>query len=175
MPAKSPPNARRSGFASDLKIKCPHGLADYRYDPRSLSKMFSAIGCFLPSPELIALRRAVNRTGPFIAMAEDHSAFLQIIGRHLDRYPIAGQSLDPVLFHPAGGVGDKGMAIVELHPITGVGQYFGHETFEFQKFFFRQFMILLNDWSGAADGVRLAPGGQLTKATDAMPSAFSRG
>jgi hypothetical protein len=86
---------------------------------------------FLPSPELIALRRTADRTGPFVAMAEDHSPLLQIIGRHFDRYPIAGQRFDPVLFHPAGGVGDKGMAIIELHAIAGIGQYLGHETFEF--------------------------------------------
>jgi hypothetical protein len=88
---------------------------------------------------LIALRRAGDRTGSIVAMAEDHSPLLKIVGRNFDRYPIAGECLYPVLFHPAGGVGDKGMAIIELHAIAGVGQYLGNETFELQKFFLWQF------------------------------------
>jgi hypothetical protein len=91
-------------------------------------------------------------------MAEDHSPLLKIVGRNFDRYPIAGERLYPVLFHPAGGVGDKGMAIIELHAIAGIGQYLGNETFEFQKFFFRQVTIPLNGLPDAASAKRRRDG-----------------
>jgi hypothetical protein len=36
------------------------------------------------------------------------------------------------------------MSVVELNAVTGVGQYLGHETLEFQEFFLRHVMFLLN-------------------------------
>src|SRR5262252_6715018 len=51
---------------------------------------------------------------------------------------------DPILFHSSGGVGNELMSVVELNAITGVGQYLSHETLEFQEFFLRPVMFLLN-------------------------------
>jgi hypothetical protein len=42
------------------------------------------------------------------------------------------------------------MSVVELNAVTGVGQYLGHETLEFQEFFLRHVMFLLNDQPNAA-------------------------
>ncbi len=47
------------------------------------------------------------------------------------------------------------MSVVELNAITGVGQYLGYETLEFQEFFLWDVMFLLNDGPNAA---RVGPG-----------------
>ena len=63
------------------------------------------------------------------------------------------------------------MSVVELNAVTGVRQYLGDETFEFQEFFLRHVMILLNDRptlrarSGSRSGLAL----RLMKATEPMP------
>ena len=105
-----------------------------------------------PSAELIALRGAADHTGSLVPMTKDQSSLLQIIGRYFDRYPVPGKRFYPILFHPSGGVGDEGVSVIELNAIAGVGQYLSYETLEFQEFFFRQFMILLNDLPDAVGG-----------------------
>src|SRR5437660_8141075 len=69
----------------------------------------------LPAAELAAAlrcaaRRSARRAGPLVLVPEDQPALLQIVGRHLDRHPIARQRLDAVLLHLAGGIGDDLMS-----------------------------------------------------------------
>ena len=59
-----------------------------------------------------------------------------IIGRHLDRHPVAGQRLDPVLLHFARGIGNDLVAGVELDAIASIGKDFGDQSFELDQFFF---------------------------------------
>jgi hypothetical protein len=47
--------------------------------------------------------------------------------RHSDTHAIAGQSLDPALLHPAGGVGDDFMAGVKLNAKARVRQHLDYE------------------------------------------------
>ena len=69
-------------------------------------------------------------------MAEDQPALFEIVGRHLDRDPVAGQRLDAVLLHLAGGVGDDFVPGIELHAIARVGQDFGDQSLELDQLFF---------------------------------------
>src|SRR5271156_578245 len=136
-PARSPANACNSLFVSDLKT-------NIRIVPVAAASsllMSSSINRGLAPAKLIALRRTTGRPGPFVLVAKDQATFFQIIRRHFDGYPIARKSLDPVLLHPAGGVGNKRVAVVELNAIPRVGQYLDHQTLELQKFFFRHVLI----------------------------------
>src|SRR3546814_1474400 len=42
-----------------------------------------------------------------------HPTFCKIVGSHLDRYAVADQHADTVLAHPAGGMGEDVMAVVQ--------------------------------------------------------------
>jgi hypothetical protein len=95
-------------------------------------------------PKLVTLRRTAQRSGAFVLVAKDQSSLFQIVGRYFYRHAIPGQGFDPILFHSSGGVGDKLMSVVELNAVTGVGQYLGYETLEFQEFFLGHVMFLLN-------------------------------
>src|SRR5262245_17829233 len=74
-----------------------------------------------------ARRTAGGRTRALVLVAEDQPALLEVVWRHLDRDPVAGQRLDAVLLHFTGGVGDDLVACVELHAITCVGEDFGDQ------------------------------------------------
>src|SRR5260221_12083481 len=91
-----------------------------------------------PATELAARRCATRSAAArtFVLVTEDQPALLQVIGRHLDRHPIARQRLDPVLFHLAGGVGDDLGSGIELHAVTSGGGGFGHQSFEREQLFF---------------------------------------
>ena len=93
----------------------------------------------LPAAELTAARRRPTRgTGAWalVLVTEDQAALLQIVGRHLDRDPIACQRLDPVLLHLAGGVGNDLVSGVELHAVARIGEDFGDQSFELDQLFF---------------------------------------
>src|SRR5438445_1606909 len=85
--------------------------------------------------------RSAGRTGALVLVAEDQPPFLEVVGRHLDRHPVARQRLDPVLFHLAGGVGDDLVPGIELHAITGVGEDFGDQSLELDQLFFSHVVL----------------------------------
>jgi len=95
-----------------------------------------------PPAKLGALRRTRRGTGALVLVTEDEAPFLKVVGRNLDGHSIAGEGLNPVLFHPSGRVRDKLMTIVELNAIAGIGQYLEDEALELQEFFLRHVMIL---------------------------------
>jgi len=109
----------------------------------------------LSPAELIALRRAANRSGSFVLVAKDHTPFLQVIGRHFHRHPIPGEGFDPVLLHSAGGVDDQRVAVVEFDAVARVGQYLGNKTLELQELFFRHVLIPSDEGPTAARAKRL--------------------
>src|SRR5207253_3538444 len=74
-------------------------------------------------------------------VTEDQPPFLEVVGRHLDRHPVARQRLDPVLFHLAGGVGDDLVPGIELHAITGIGEDFGDQSLELDQLFFSHVVL----------------------------------
>src|SRR5437764_13510401 len=90
-------------------------------------------GCFggLPAPELTSWRCAAwsSAARTLVLVTENQPAFFQVIRRHFDRDPIAGQRLDPVLLHLARGVGDDLVSCVELHAVTCGGGDFRHQSF----------------------------------------------
>jgi hypothetical protein len=88
------------------------------------------------APELRVLRRATDWTCTVILMTKHEASLFQIVGRNLDRDPIAGKGLDPIFLHSAGRVGDQLMAVIETNSKTSVGQYFQNQTFKLQKLFF---------------------------------------
>src|SRR5258707_4372999 len=94
----------------------------------------------LPAAELAAGRCAAGGSPAtartLVLVTEDEPALFKIIGRHLDRHPIARQRLDAVLFHLAGGVGNDLVSGIELHAITCVGGDFGDQSFELDQLFF---------------------------------------
>src|ERR1700733_14827669 len=92
----------------------------------------------LPAAELAARRCATrgSATRTLVLVTEDQPAFFQIIGRHLDRHPVARQCLDPVLFHLAGGIGDDLVSGVQLHAVARIGKDFSHQSFELDQLFF---------------------------------------
>lgn len=86
----------------------------------------------LATAELTTRRRAPGSTATtrtFVLMTEDQASLLQVVRRHLDRHPVAGQRLDPVLFHLAGGIGHDFVSGIELHAIARVGEDFGDQSF----------------------------------------------
>src|SRR5258707_12707866 len=83
-----------------------------------------------------AARGPPATAGTLVLVTEDEPALFKIIGRHLDRHPIARQRLDAVLFHLAGGVGNDLVSGIELHAITCVGGDFGDQSFELDQLFF---------------------------------------
>src|SRR6202011_208461 len=93
-----------------------------------------------PAAKLAARRRATRgaatATRTLVLVTEDEPAFFKIIWRHLDRHPITRQRLDPALFHLAGGVGDDLVSRVELDAVAGIGEDFGHQSFELDQLFF---------------------------------------
>src|SRR5215510_10769114 len=90
----------------------------------------------LPAAELRSLGRgARHRGGALVLVAEDHAALLQVVGRHLDGDAVAGERLDAVLLHAAGGIGDDLVAIVEQDPIARVRKDFRHHAFELDQLF----------------------------------------
>jgi hypothetical protein len=88
-----------------------------------------------PPPKLMAPRRTRARSGTIVLMAEDQSPLFQIIGGYFDSDAVPGKGFDPIPFHSSGGIGDELMSVVEPNAITGVRQYLGHETIEFQEVF----------------------------------------
>ena len=95
-------------------------------------------------PKLVTLRRTAQRSGAFVLVAKDQSPFFQIVGGYFYRHTIPSQGFDPIPFHSSSGVGDELMSVVEPNAVTGVGQYLGHETLEFQESVLRHVMFLLN-------------------------------
>src|SRR5260370_15784891 len=83
-------------------------------------------GPHLPAAELAARRRATRGSaataGTLVLVTEDEPALFQIVGRHLDRHPIASQRLDPVLFHLAGGVWHDFLSRISLPSITCIAE-----------------------------------------------------
>src|ERR1700676_4669858 len=94
----------------------------------------------LPAAKLAARRRttrgAATATRTLVLVTEDEPAFFKIIWRHLDRHPVTRQRLDPVLFHLAGGVGDDLVSRIQLDAVAGIGEDFGHQSFELDQLFF---------------------------------------
>jgi hypothetical protein len=77
-------------------------------------------------------------TGAFGLVAEIYPPLVEVIGRHLDPHPVAGEGPDAVLPHPSGGVGEDFVIVVELDPEITVREDFGDDAFEFEKFFLGQ-------------------------------------
>src|SRR6266699_867186 len=93
----------------------------------------------LPAAELAAPRRRTARAGAgwtLVLVTENQPALLEVVGRHLDRHPVPGQCLDPVLLHFSRGVGNDLVPGIELHAIAGVGEDFGDQSFELDQLFF---------------------------------------
>src|SRR5258705_4308264 len=116
----------------------------------------------LPAAELAARRRAARGSaataGTLVLVTEDEPAFFKIIGRHLDRHPIARQRLDAVLFHLAGGVGNDLVSGIELHAITRIGEDFGDQSFELDQLFFSHGFLQIDRrlaWSFGAGGLSI--------------------
>jgi hypothetical protein len=105
------------------------------------------VGCRLSAAELAPARWSATRcaAGTLVLVPEDQATLFEIVGGHLDGDAIAGQRLDPVLFHLAGGIGNDFVPGIELHPIAGVRQDFGDQSFELDQFFFRH-MVLQIEW-----------------------------
>src|SRR5690606_19026699 len=61
----------------------------------------------------------------------------EVVGRHLDLDPVAGQDADVVLAHPPGEVRDDLVAVLQLHPEHRVRERFGDRAFEFDDVVFR--------------------------------------
>src|SRR5260221_9928251 len=131
-----------------------------------------------PATELAAgrcaTRSAAART--FVLVTEDQPALLQVIGRHLDRRPIARQRLDPVLFHLAGGVGDDLVSGIELHAVTSVGEDFGHQSFELDQLFFSHGSLQIDRrlaWSLGAVGFCVLTAFAMQKVDPLYPFSLS--
>src|SRR6266480_2797443 len=134
----------------------------------------------LPAPELAARRPTTGRpaTRTLVLVAEDQPALLQIVRRHLDRHPIACQRLDPVLFHLAGGVGDDFVSGIELHAVAGIGEDFGHQSFELDQLFFSHGYLQIDRrlaWSLGAVGFGIRTAFAMQKSDPLHPFSLAAG
>src|SRR5476649_2136418 len=104
--------------------------------------------------------RPTGTGGTLVFVTENQPALLEVIGRHLDRHPVSGQRLDPVLLHFSGGVGHDLVACIELHAIAGVGQDFGDQSFELDQLFFSHGVLQIDRrlvWLLFAVGLMVRP------------------
>src|SRR6516162_2285538 len=108
----------------------------------------------LSAPKLAsALRRAARGAsaagsragGTLVLVAENQPTLFEVVRGHLDRDAVAGQGLDAVLFHLAGGVGHDLVTCIELHAVARIGKDFGDQSFELDQFFFRHSVYLQID------------------------------
>src|SRR6516225_2586791 len=108
----------------------------------------------LSAPKLAsALRRAARGAstagaragGTLVLVAENQPTLFEVVGGHLDRDAVAGQGLDAVLFHLAGGVGHDLVTCIELHAVARIGKDFGDQSFELDQLFFRHSVYLQID------------------------------
>ncbi len=81
-------------------------------------------------------RCAGLRRGAGLSETVGDTALGEVVGRHFDENLVAGQNTDAVLPHAARGVGDDFMFVFQLHAEGRVGQEFGHDSREFENFFF---------------------------------------
>ena len=88
------------------------------------------------------MRRAANRPASLVLVAEDQPALFQIIGRHLDCYPVSGKGFDPVLLHSSGRIANQFMTIIEHNAVTRVRQYLKDKTLKLQELFLSQVVFL---------------------------------
>src|SRR5262249_36171283 len=70
-------------------------------------------------------------------MPEADAAAIEIIGRHLDDHPVAGERPDAVLLHLARRVGEHHMLVIQFHAIVAVGEDLDDGPLEFEHFFLR--------------------------------------
>src|ERR1700688_4418948 len=91
--------------------------------------------------KLLAHGRAPADTGALVLVPEDEAALVEIIGRHLDRDAVAGESLDAVLLHLAGRIGDDDVSGIELNAVARVRQDFGNQAFELDELFLRHRLL----------------------------------
>src|SRR3977135_4518178 len=83
----------RPDWRQEATVCASTGFCDARFDGRSEPD--------LPAAELAARRRTTrSSTTPWtlVLVAEDQPPFFQIIGRHLDRHPVARQRFVAVVF-----------------------------------------------------------------------------
>src|ERR1700722_11792782 len=128
---------------------------EYSHVGTSLQRyIIVVIGCRVrhgaSSPaELVALRRPRARSGPFVLVAKNQTALVEIIRRHFDRHSVTGKRFDPVLLHSPGCIGDDLMTAIELNAVSGVGQNLDHQTVKLEEFFFGHGVTLLKACSAA--------------------------
>src|SRR5689334_4995304 len=119
----------------------------------------------LPAAALLtaARRGARGAARTLVLVAEDQPALFEVVGRHLDGDAVAGQRLDAVLLHLAGGVGDDLVACIELHAVARVGEDFGDQSFELDQLFLSHGSLQIGGtacwvagcgWVGASVGFR---------------------
>jgi len=75
-------------------------------------------------------RSGGSASRPLVLVAEYQSALFQVVWRHLNRDPVAGERLDPVLFHLACGIGDDFVPRIQLDAVAGIREDFGDQSFE---------------------------------------------
>jgi hypothetical protein len=82
-------------------------------------------------------------------VAERDAPLAQVVGRQFEGDTVTRQDADVVLAHLAAGVGDELVAVLELHAKARVGQYFFHDTVDFDQFFLGHARVLIcSDRSG---------------------------
>src|SRR5215469_12933287 len=78
--------------------------------------------------------------------AEGDPALGQVVRRHLDIDPVAGEDTDAVLAHLARRMREDDVVVVELDPEHRVGQELGHRSREFDQLFFRHSLTAV-EWA----------------------------
>src|SRR5271169_4299746 len=84
----------------------------------------------------------------FVFVAEIDAALGQVVGSHFHGNSIAGEDADPVFLHPAGGIGQSFVPIVELYSEAGVREQLLYGAVELDQVFFGQ-TDLLDKGTGA--------------------------
>src|SRR3954449_12102563 len=170
-------NPQNNPEVRELLLREP--FAPRRQRPRMVMILPCAVASsWLSAAELAAAlrcaaRRSARAARTLILVTKDQPALLQIVGRHLDRHPIACQRLDAVLLHLAGRVGDNFMSGVELHAVARVGKDFGHQSFELDQLFFSHGSLQVDRrlalWSVVAVGFGIRPAFAMQKGDPLHP------
>jgi hypothetical protein len=71
------------------------------------------------------------RCRPFVFVSKVDPPLCEVVWRHFDRDTVTSKYPYSIFLHPAGGVGEGLVPVVELYSKSRVGQEFLYGTFEF--------------------------------------------
>src|SRR5262245_44637319 len=91
----------------------------------------------LSAPSILGASGAWADAGALGLVAIGDASPVHVVGRHLNRDPVAHHGADAVFFHHACGVGQDLVVVLKAHSEAAFGQEFNDLAIELDEIFFR--------------------------------------